>query len=74
MNRTKETDHIKYWGFSEQDFKGEPFESSSRYNLAKHQYDDIWDSDIYDLTTWGKGYCHTYNPPDEQNVGFDFRI
>ena len=31
-------------------------------------YDEWWTTDIYDLRTWYDGFCHTFHPPDTQDV------
>ena len=61
-------------GICSEQCKGDPFEPSSKHNLARDDFMDIWASDIYDLRTFDDGFCHTYNPIRKQSTGFDFRL
>ena len=72
QNKTRMINHHKYWGNCDCSCNGEPFEPSSDHNLAKKEFDEFWESDIYDLRTWDSGYCHTYNPPKHISTDFHY--
>ena len=36
--------------------------------------DEYCVDDIYDLRTWDDGYCHTFNPEQKQDKGFNSRL
>ena len=54
------------WGLCRSECAGEVFLSSHPANLANHH--TFWTTDIYDLRTWYDGFCHTFHPPDTQDV------
>ena len=62
------------WGYCDSSCKGESPEPSSKYNLAKSGFTDLWTSSIYDLNQWENGYCHTYNPPEKSGTDLIKRI
>ena len=35
----------------------------ARYSLSSSPH--LWEVVLTDLSTWGSGLCHTYNPPAE---------
>ena len=49
------------WGYCPDHCQGETPTEDSSYNLARE--DHLWEMGLYDLSTWGSGICHTYNPP-----------
>jgi hypothetical protein len=62
------------WGNCREQCKGDLFEPSNENNLAEDDFENIWDSDIYDLRHYNDGFCHTYNPKGKQSTSFDFRM
>ncbi len=62
------------WGYCGRHCKGESPEPSSKYNLAKSDYTDLWTSSIYDLNQWENGFCHTYDPPEKSRTNLMKRI
>ncbi|XP_023331127.1 uncharacterized protein LOC111703419 [Eurytemora carolleeae] len=55
------------WGYCSPDCTGQLPRFDSAYNIANNpQY---WEVGLFDLSTWGSGLCHTYNPPGEVEPG-----
>ena len=50
-----------HWGYCPPHCQGETAREDSSYNLARQE--DLWQAGLYDLSSWGSGVCHTYNPP-----------
>ena len=73
-DRTKAREMLKYWGNCNKNCHGESFEPSNIHNLANEDFNEFWESDIFDLRTYDNGYCHTYNPPKATTTNFDFRL
>ena len=58
---------LGHWGYCSPACKGEKAVYESLYNLAmEHKY---WEMGLFDLSSWGSGVCHTYNPPQEVEPG-----
>ena len=73
-DRTVDRSTYEHWGACSPNCNGELFEPSSKHNLAKKEFVEAWDSDIYDMRTYDDGYCHTFNPEEKQDLSFDFRL
>ena len=54
------------WGLCRKECEGQVFLPSHPSNLADKE--EWWTTDIYDLRTWYDGFCHTFHPPDTQDV------
>ena len=60
-----------FWGYCSASCQGERAEPQSEYNLASSRAPGLWSSALFDLSTWGSGLCHTYNPPGASEPGVD---
>ena len=62
------------WGYCPPNCKGERTDPNSTFNLAKEEYSQAWEENLYDLKSFGAGYCYTYNPPKLSGVEFEDRL
>ena len=62
------------WGYCPAECGGEKAEPDSKYNLAHAQYSQVWEQSMYDLGSYGAGYCYTYNPPTTSGFAFRNRL
>ena len=60
---------VDYWGECRPQCKGEMPTPTSPHNLAGVAFADLWTTKAFDLSTWGSGLCHTYNPPSPSLPG-----
>ena len=60
-----------FWGYCSESCRGQRAEPSSEFNLASSKEPGLWSSALFDLSTWGTGLCHTYNPPGPSEPGVD---
>ena len=67
------TGHDK-WGYCSKECKGQVPDTNSSFNLARPQYNQIWEERFFDLRNFGSGYCYTYNPPQTTDVDFTSRL
>ena len=58
---------LGHWGYCHPDCKGEKAVYESKFNLAMEE--NLWEMGLFDLSTWGSGVCHTYNPPRDVEPG-----
>ena len=56
------------WGYCPASCRGQRVEHESGYNLALAR-PDLWTTALVDLSSWGAGLCHTYNPPRPTEPG-----
>ena len=54
--------------------KGEMTGPNSTFNLVNQEYGQAWEENLYDLGSFGAGYCYTYNPPKMSGVEFEDRL
>ena len=59
------------WGYCTSDCNGQLPGPNSTFNLARPEFDDVWEENFFDLRNFGSGYCYTYNPPELTEVGFN---
>ena len=60
-----------FWGYCSDSCRGQRAEPGSGFNLASSKEPGLWSSALFDLSTWGTGLCHTYNPPGPSEPGVD---
>lgn len=58
---------VGHWGYCLPECEGEKPYYESKYNLAMD--DKHWEIGLFDLSSWGSGVCHTYNPPRDVEPG-----
>ena len=58
---------VGHWGYCSPECSGEKPVYGSKYNLALDEKQ--WEMGLYDLSSWGSGICHTYNPPRDVEPG-----
>ena len=60
-----------FWGYCSHSCQGQRAEPGSEFNLASRKEPGLWSTALFDLSTWGSGLCHTYNPPGLSEPGVD---
>ena len=57
------------WGYCSPNCTGQRTGPNSAFNLASKEFHQVWEANLYDLGSYGAGYCYTYNPPNESMSG-----
>ena len=55
-----------YWGYCSPSCSGESPSPTSKYSLTTRP--NLWNLELFDLSTWGSGICYTYDPPAEVSL------